>query len=98
MNESRVERIRARLTRTLTPQCLDIADDSAAHAGHPGGRAGGGHFRVYIVADAFRGRSLLERHRAVYAVLSDLMVVDVHALSIRALTPDEAAAPPSPHA
>ena len=59
------------------------------HAGHAGAR-GGGHFRVTVVSDAFRGRSALERHRLVYAPWPPLMAGAVHALNIIARAPGEA--------
>ena len=80
--------LRERLA-VLSPQDLDIVDESHKHAGHAGAADGRGHFDVLIVADAFRGKKLLERHRMVYAAVGDAMQTDVHALSIRALTPDE---------
>ena len=54
----------------------------------PGPRAGG-HYRVRIVSARFAGQSPIERHRAVYQALGDLMGGEVHALSLRALAPDE---------
>jgi BolA protein len=89
MND-RVAMIRERLTGAFAPSALEIQDDSAKHAGHAGARAGGGHFNVHIVASAFAGKSLVERHRMVYAALGDAMRNDViHALSIQAKSPDE---------
>jgi BolA protein len=82
-------RLRAALEQALAPESLEIVDDSAAHAGHAGAR-GGGHFRVTLVADAFRGRSALERHRLVYAAVAPLMSGAVHALNIDARAPEEA--------
>jgi BolA family transcriptional regulator, general stress-responsive regulator len=85
--------IRDRLTGALAPARLDLVDDSARHAGHAGARPGGeSHFRLTIVADAFRDRSRLDRQRMVFAALGDLMRTDIHALAITALTPAEAAA------
>jgi BolA protein len=84
----KVEQIRLALERELTPLSLEIIDDSAKHAGHAGAREGG-HFRVVLVADAFKGRSQLERHRLVYAAVAPLMGQGVHALSIVARAPDE---------
>ena len=52
----------------------------------------GHHFNALVVSRAFEGRSRLERHRLVYAALGDRMREEVHALSIRTLTPQEAAA------
>ena len=91
LNPQRVERIRALLTEALAPQSLDVADDSHKHAGHAGARGGQGHFGVDIVSSAFAGKLPLARHRLVYAALGDMMQTDIHALSIRARTPDEAA-------
>jgi len=54
-----------------------------------GRRSGGGHFRVTLVSDAFRGRTQLERHRLVYAAVAPLMSGAVHALNIVARTPEE---------
>jgi BolA family transcriptional regulator, general stress-responsive regulator len=83
--------IRARLTAALAPTRLDLVDDSARHAGHAGARPEGeSHFRVTIVADAFRERSRIDRQRMVFAALGDLMRRDIHALAITALTPAEA--------
>ena len=91
LNPQRVERIRALLTEALAPQSLDVADDSHKHAGHGGARGGQGHFGVDIVSSAFAGKLPLARHRLVYAALGDMMQTDIHALSIRARTPDEVA-------
>src|SRR5580693_8932329 len=86
--EAVIGELRAALEAALAPTALEIIDDSARHAGHEGARAGG-HFRVTLVAEAFRGRSALERHRLVYAALAPLMAGRVHALNITARTSDE---------
>ena len=83
----RVERIRRRLEEALAPETLEIVDESHLHAGHPGARGGAGHYRVRIVAAAFRDQPLRERHRMVYAALADLMPHEIHALAIDATTP-----------
>ncbi|HHH35227.1 MAG TPA: BolA family transcriptional regulator [Gammaproteobacteria bacterium] len=49
----------------------------------------GTHFEAVVVSPAFAGKSLLERHRLVYATLGERMGGDIHALSIRAFTPAE---------
>lgn len=79
--------IRERLAGFAAVQ-IEIIDDSALHAGHAGAREGG-HFRLRIVAEAFRGKTTLARHREIHAALGDLMRGRIHALSIRAQTPDE---------
>ena len=90
LNPGRVTRIRELLTAALAPQSLEVNDDSHKHAGHAGARAGQGHFSVDVVSDAFAGKLPLARHRLVYAALGEMMQADIHALSIRARTPDEA--------
>jgi BolA protein len=82
MSEVRVEQIRQRLQQALEPQRLDVVDESALHAGHPGARDGRGHFRVRIDAPALIGLPRLAAHRRIYQALGDLMVTDIHALSI----------------
>jgi BolA protein len=92
MPMSIAEQIRARLQAGLSPLRLSIIDDSQRHAGHAGARPEGEtHFSVEVVADAFAGRSRVERHRLVNELLRELLAGRVHALSIRALTPEEAA-------
>ncbi|MEE4376282.1 MAG: BolA family protein [Candidatus Competibacteraceae bacterium] len=88
MND-RVALIEQRLRAALAPTELEIIDDSAAHAGHAGARSGGGHFNVLIVSPLFDGKPLLQRHRLVYQAVDDLMKQEIHALSIKALTPAE---------
>lgn len=72
----------------LQPQSLEIEDQSHLHAGHAGA-AGGGHFKVTIVATAFAGKNTMARHRLVYDAAGDLLRGRIHALVIRALAPDE---------
>ena len=52
----------------------------------------GQHFEALVVSPAFEGRSRIERHRLVYAALGDGMRSEIHALSMRTLTPAEARA------
>ena len=85
----RVDRIRARLNEALTPETLEIEDESHLHAGHAGARDGRGHFRVLIVAEAFGGRTRVQRHRQVYEALGEMMQTDIHALAIQAYHPNE---------
>jgi BolA protein len=80
--------LRTRL-QDLAPSALEIHDESAEHVGHAGAAGGGGHFSVLIVSNAFRGISRLERHQKVLARVSDLLPHPIHALSIKALAPEE---------
>jgi BolA protein len=79
--------LRDRLAR-LSPSVLEIHDDSADHAGHAGA-AGGGHFSLLIVSHVFVGLPRLARHQRVLREVADLLPQPVHALSIKALAPDE---------
>ncbi len=89
MSGTRIEQIRATLEATFAPSHLAIQDDSARHAGHASA-GGGGHFQVEIVSNAFTGLSLIKRHRLVYDALGEMMASNaIHALSIKAHTPDE---------
>lgn len=90
--------IRKKLTSGLSPAHLEIEDDSGRHAGHHheggvDGRAGGeSHFNVTVVSAAFEGQGRVQRQRVVNDLLREELAGPVHALSIRALTPAEAAA------
>jgi BolA family transcriptional regulator, general stress-responsive regulator len=87
----RVKMIEQRLNNALQPSKLRIQDDSAQHAGHAGAiMSGGGHFSVEVVSAAFEGKSAVARHKLIYAALGDAMQTDIHALSIKAFTPQEA--------
>ncbi len=87
MGLSREQLLRRRLESRFAPTLLLIEDESHLHAGHAGAAQGHGHFRVTIVAEAFRGVSPVARHRLVYAAVDDLMKTDIHALSIEARPP-----------
>ena len=49
----------------------------------------GAHFEAVIVSPAFAGLSLVKRHQLVYAALGDRMRVEIHALSMQTLTPEQ---------
>lgn len=89
MNASRMERMRELMHAALSPESLDIRDDSALHAGHAGARDGAGHFSVTIVAAAFAGQPMIKRHRLVYESVASMMPREIHALSIDARAPGE---------
>lgn len=84
--------IEQKLTAGLNPTRLAVFDDSGRHVGHAGHRPGGEtHFRIEIVSDAFAGKSRIERHRLVNALLAEELAGGIHALQLATLTPDEAA-------
>jgi BolA protein len=79
-----------KLIKAFAPENLDVMDESNMHAGHAGHRPGGEtHFRVTIVAEAFRGKNRIERHRMINAILAAELAGGVHALAIHASAPGE---------
>ena len=74
---------------TLAPETIELVDESGQHVGHAGAASGGSHFNLLIVSAQFAGMHTLARHRKIYEVLGPLMQREIHALAIRALTPDE---------
>lgn len=91
---STAERIRTALEGRLSPVRLAVEDESAQHAGHAGAREGG-HFRVRIVSERFRGLTRIARHRLVYDCVAQeltLRAAGIHALAIDARTPEETTA------
>ena len=82
--------ITQKLTEAFTPQSLKVEDESHKHEGHAGSRPGGQtHYRVYIVSQAFKGKTRLERHRMINQALADELQGGVHALAIHATAPEE---------
>ena len=78
-----------RLNEAFEPETLGGEDESHLHAGHEGAKDGRSHFRVLIIADAFTGKNLIDRHRMIYRVLDEMMRIDIHALAIDAWAPEE---------
>ena len=73
----------------LEPQSIELVDDWQKHVGHEASRQGASHFSLTIVSPRFAGLSTIKRHQAVYQALGPLMGSEIHALAIRALSPDE---------
>ena len=84
------ETMRSKLEAALSPERLEIVDDSESHRGHGGYREGGeSHFNMEIVAGAFEGASRVARQRLVFDALAEELAGPVHALSLRCLAPEE---------
>lgn len=84
----KTDRIKEKLT-VLEPVHLELLDDSHHHIGHEGARDGGGHYTLVIVSCQFAGKPAIIRHRMVYDALGEMMRKDIHALSVKAYTPEE---------
>ena len=89
-NMATQETITNKLRETFSPEALQVVDESQLHEGHAGHRQGGEtHFRVYIVSDAFKGKSRVERHRMINSALAAELAGGVHALAVHAKAPGE---------
>jgi BolA protein len=79
-----------RLNSALSPNHVELIDDSEQHRGHGGyNPSGESHFSLEIESEAFAGKSRVERQRMIYHALGELMKDRVHALQIRARAPGE---------
>jgi BolA protein len=79
-----------KLREAFSPESLEVQDESHLHEGHAGHRPGGEtHFRIYIVSEAFKGKSRIDRHRMINAALANELAGSVHALAIHAQAPGE---------
>lgn len=89
---NRQERIHSALTSSFAPVRLFVIDESHQHAGHQPDMTGDGetHFRVRIESEAFTGKSRIDRHRAVNAVLAGEFDKGLHALAVEAAGTGEA--------
>ena len=83
------EKIVTILRQALVAAYVDVEDESAQHAGHAGAASGGGHYRVMVVSSLFEGKTLVARHRLVYAALAKEMQGEIHALALTTLTPTQ---------
>ena len=71
------DQVKSYIERGLACERVEVAGD-------------GQHFEALVVSEAFRGKSRVQRHQLVYAALGERMREEVHALSMRTLTPEEA--------
>ena len=81
--------IEAKLREALAPVHLEVLNESDRHAVPAGSES---HFRLRVVARAFSGQRLIERHRVVNSLLAAELAGQVHALALETLTPEEWAA------
>jgi len=90
MSQVVVEKITEKITKALEPTQISVKDESHLHAGHAGARPGGQtHFRITVVSARFTDLSLVKRHRLINEALAEELQGPIHALAIKALSPDE---------
>jgi acid stress-induced BolA-like protein IbaG/YrbA len=73
----------------VTPQSIKQSIEAALACEHLEVMGDGEHFQALVVSDEFAGRNRVQRHQLVYAALGDRMRQEIHALSMRTLTPQE---------
>ncbi|MEK6774333.1 MAG: BolA family protein [Bdellovibrionota bacterium] len=78
--------IRQKIESAFNPDYYELENESSKHSVPPGSET---HFRLLLVSEKFSGISRVDRQRQVNQILADEMSGGVHALSQRALTPDE---------
>ena len=88
MPNPRIDNIRYLLQQALSPESIEIIDESHKHIGHAGAAGGAGHFKVKIIAEACVGKRPLACHQLIYAALDPMMQTEIHALRIEVGVPD----------
>jgi len=90
MNGTIAQEIKSLLEDALTPESLEIINDSAQHHGHSGDDGSGeSHFTLVVCSSDFVGKNRLQRQRMVIAALGDIVGNRVHAVAIKASAPGE---------
>jgi BolA protein len=80
--------LEARLRERLDATHVEVIDESHLHAGHPGAKDGGGHYRAVIVSERFEGLNRVKAQQLVFSVVDDWMGREIHALSMKTFTPE----------
>lgn len=78
--------IESKVLAGLQPVHLEVIDESYMHSVPAGAES---HFRLLVVSERFEGKSAVQRHQAIYAILADEVQNHIHALGLQTLTPDE---------
>ncbi len=73
------------LTSTLTPEFLEVIDESHLHAGHAGAKSGASHFALKIRTEQLTGLSKVQQHQKIYQIVGHLIPKEIHALRIEIL-------------
>lgn len=80
------QRIEGKLREGLNPSQLELVDETHMHNVAPDSES---HWKVVVVSAAFAGKSVVQRHQAVYALLGEEMRNGIHALAMKTLTPEQ---------
>lgn len=80
------QQIEHKLSAQFAPLHLEVKNESHMHNVPEGSES---HFRVVLVASQFEGKPLIQRHRAVNAILDQELKGEIHALALHTMTPEE---------
>lgn len=78
--------IHTKITQALTPEALEVINESNRHAVAPGSET---HFKLVIVSAQFTSQNRIQRHRIVNELLAEELQQGIHALSLKLYTPSE---------
>lgn len=78
--------IEQKLRDAFGPMHIEVDDESHMHSVPDGAQS---HFRVVLVSEAFDGKPLIQRHRAINKLLAEELAGGVHALALHTMTPEE---------
>lgn len=78
--------IETKIGQALNADYLEVINESGMHNVPPGSES---HFKIIIVSNQFEGKSLLERHRILNALLAQELREKIHALALETFTPKE---------
>tara|TARA_X000001036_G_C20305000_1_gene653975 strand:- start:338 stop:616 length:279 start_codon:yes stop_codon:yes gene_type:complete len=81
-------KIEQKLNNNLDLLHFEVKDFTGRHLNHEQ-HDGGFHLEAVIVSEDFINKSLIERHKIIYTALGDLLKHEIHAFSMKTLTPDE---------
>ena len=76
------------ITSQMDVHDISVIDLSEKHKGHEKSNTGG-HFKLIVVANKFKNKSLIDRHRMIYFILDHMLKNEIHALSLKTLTIEE---------
>tara|TARA_B100000579_G_scaffold101320_1_gene80604 strand:+ start:441 stop:728 length:288 start_codon:yes stop_codon:yes gene_type:complete len=80
--------IEQKLINIIKLMHFEVKDFTGRHLNHEQ-HNGGFHLEAVIVSENFINKSLIERHKIIYEALGDLLKHEIHAFSMKTLTPDE---------
>ena len=81
-------KIEQKLGKHLDLHYIEIKDFTGRHLNHKQ-HDGGFHLEAIIVSDSFIDKTLIDRHKIIYAALGELLKYEIHAFSMKTLTPEE---------